>query len=127
VRYQFAVDTPTTEWDFGRITWPPELVLPWRKTESEPRASSKVDDPQEPLRLTSLEKRIKAYLSTVDIAVEGEGGSNTTFRVACLLVNGWALKRGDAIRWMHYYSLNRCRPPWSDEEIEHKVDDARDW
>jgi hypothetical protein len=67
---------------------------------------------------------VRAYLDTVERAVSGKGGSIPTFRVACFLANDCALSRDDATIYLRYYSETRCDPPWSEEEIEHKLDDA---
>lgn len=56
-------------------------------------------------------------------AVEGENGSGSCFAVACALVRDWALPRAAARALLAEYS-ERCLPPWSDSEIDHKLDDA---
>jgi hypothetical protein len=74
----------------------------------------------DPLR----DKRIRAYLDKVDIAVDGQGGSTPMFRTACFLANRCGLSRDDARVYLKYYSETRSDPPWSDKEIEQKLDDA---
>jgi len=71
----------------------------------------------------SLDERIRKYLDQVTPAIQGERGSNPTFRVACILINGFALPRDQTLKWMRYYS-QKCDPPWSEKELEHKVDSA---
>jgi RecA-family ATPase len=56
-------------------------------------------------------------------AVSGQSGHNQTFAVACALVWGFNLSRGDAGALLRDYSA-RCVPPWSDRDIEHKLADA---
>jgi hypothetical protein len=63
------------------------------------------------------------YIDKVDRAISGQGGSNPTFRLANVLTHGFGLSREQAIGFMHAYSI-KCVPPWSHEEIAHKVDDA---
>jgi hypothetical protein len=75
-------------------------------------------------RSPELDKRIYAYLDTVEEAIDGQGGSNPTYRVACILTHGFALRRKDALYFMRYYSQTKCKPPWSRKEMEHKVDSA---
>lgn len=70
-----------------------------------------------------LSERIARYLMKVPPAVEHENGSGTTIYVACQLVHGFALSREDALYWMRQYNPV-CRPPWSEKELAHKVDDA---
>ena len=68
-------------------------------------------------------ERVLRYLDTVDIAVSGQGGSNPTYRFANVLVWGFALSIEQARPFMLIYSA-KCKPPWSMEEIEHKLADA---
>jgi hypothetical protein len=70
-----------------------------------------------------LWSRIMRYIEKVDVAVSGQGGSIPTFRLANVLVHGFALCREQALGFMHAYSV-KCVPLWSAKEIEHKVDDA---
>jgi P4 family phage/plasmid primase-like protien len=76
--------------------------------------------------LPSMETRVaraRAYMAKVEGAVEGEGGHNTTFRAACLLVRDFAVDPEEA--WPLLVEHNkRCAPPWSDKELQHKLDDA---
>jgi hypothetical protein len=67
--------------------------------------------------------RARAYVARMDAAVSGGGGHDATFRVACVLVEGFSLGYGDAMEVMREYN-NRCDPPWSDRELEHKVRSA---
>jgi hypothetical protein len=46
------------------------------------------------------------------------------FRTACFLANRCGLSRDDARVYFKYYSETRSDPPWSDKEIEQKLDDA---
>lgn len=59
----------------------------------------------------------------MDAAIAGSNGHDTTFRVACVLVEGFSLSSGDALEIMREYN-SRCDPPWSDHELEHKVRSA---
>ena len=71
-----------------------------------------------------LETRIKRYLDKVRPAIQGDHGSNPAFRVASVLVWGFALSFKDARPFMCSYS-KKCQPPWSAKEIDHKLVDAR--
>jgi hypothetical protein len=75
-------------------------------------------------RTTQDNKRIKAYLDKVNFAIDGEGGSNPTYRVANFLVWDCALSRKDALLLLRYYNRTKCKGFWSKKEMEHKVDDA---
>jgi predicted ArsR family transcriptional regulator len=122
--YQIVVDSPTLAIAFGDIEWPASWQIPLEK--QEPNGKAPEHDPILYLVPGSLPSpdHITAYLDTVEIAVEGQGGSAPTFRVACILVNGFALSREEAIRYMRYYSETRSKPPWSEHEMAHKIDDA---
>jgi putative DNA primase/helicase len=68
-------------------------------------------------------ERARSYLATIDPAVQGEGGSNATYRAARAAVRGFDLTIDEARPLLKEYSA-RCDPPWSDEELEHKLADA---
>lgn len=70
-----------------------------------------------------LKERILRYMASVPPAIQGQNGSGQTYYVACQLVNGFALSRDDALFLLREYN-SRCQPPWSEKELEHKVDDA---
>lgn len=65
----------------------------------------------------------RLYLDKVDPAISGDDGHGQTFRAACILVHGFGLSRDDARALMLEYN-QRCQPPWSEKEIEHKLGDA---
>ena len=69
-------------------------------------------------------KRAAAYLETMDPAVAGAGGHNTTFRAACAMVLGFGLTADQAYALMWSSYNPRCVPPWNAKEIRHKVDQA---
>jgi KaiC/GvpD/RAD55 family RecA-like ATPase len=56
-------------------------------------------------------------------AVSGENGSGKTYHVACVLVKGFELPTSQAMEILHDYNT-RCYPPWTDHELQHKLDDA---
>jgi hypothetical protein len=56
-------------------------------------------------------------------AVQGENGSGQTFAVACGLVRDWGLSVEEARPILEEYS-ERCDPPWSAKELDHKLADA---
>jgi putative DNA primase/helicase len=63
------------------------------------------------------------YISKIPGAVSGSGGHNTTFHVACVLVLGFALDRPQALALITEWNP-KCDPPWRDDELAHKIDDA---
>ena len=71
----------------------------------------------------TLDERISRYLARCPPAVSGSDGHGTTFKVACALVNGFALDAATAMRWMEIYN-STCCPPWKPRELRHKVQQA---
>lgn len=67
--------------------------------------------------------KARRYLDRMPPAVSGQNGHDQTFRVACVLVQGFGLDRHEARPLMDEYSA-RCIPPWKESEIEHKLADA---
>jgi hypothetical protein len=56
-------------------------------------------------------------------AVSGNHGHDATFAVALALVHGFALSKVQARSIMLEFNA-RCDPPWSEKELEHKLDSA---
>lgn len=68
-------------------------------------------------------ERARRYIARIPAAISGQGGHDQTFRVACVLVIGFDLSRDDALMLLGEYN-HGCEPPWSDKELEHKINDA---
>lgn len=58
-------------------------------------------------------------------AVQGSGGHDHTYKLACDLVIGFALSDGEAMAVLRGDWNSRCQPPWSDGELEELVRGAR--
>jgi hypothetical protein len=57
-------------------------------------------------------------------AISGQGGHQATFDVAVALIHGFDMD--DAPAWQILSEFNqRCDPPWSDRELQHKLADAQ--
>ena len=56
-------------------------------------------------------------------AVSGNHGHDATFAVALALCHGFALSSAQARPIMQEFNA-RCDPPWSEKELEHKLDSA---
>lgn len=67
--------------------------------------------------------RARSYIAKMPPAIAGQGGSNATISVACRLVRDFGLTIDAARPLLHEYS-QRCVPPWTDEQIEHKLESA---
>ncbi len=72
---------------------------------------------------SSVLDRARKYISTMPKAISGQGGHNATFRVACVLVLGFGLSEGEALGLLREWNIG-CEPPWSERELEHKVQSA---
>jgi len=83
-----------------------------------PARSAAIHDDERELR------RAEAYLDAMPPAISGSGGHNATYAAATALVHGFALAPSVALRMLHERFNPRCVPPWSDRELEHKVEDA---
>ena len=70
-----------------------------------------------------LRERIARYIEACPPAISGQNGHDQTFRVACILVQGFDLSPEDAYSFLARYN-QRCEPPWSERELRHKLCDA---
>ena len=82
-----------------------------------PMKSRPMDDDQ-------LERRAVAYLESMPPAISGQGGHNTTYAAATALVHGFLIGPDRALQLLLDHFNARCEPPWSDQELQHKIDDA---
>src|SRR5438552_7596099 len=65
----------------------------------------------------------RRYIARTPGATSGEGGHHQTFSVACALVKGFDLSIAEARPLLQQYN-QRCQPPWSATELEHKLQSA---
>lgn len=66
-------------------------------------------------------RRASAYLAHLPDAVAGQGGHDATWRAALALVRGFDLPPEVACDLLVREYNPRCRPPWSEKELWHKV------
>lgn len=81
------------------------------------------DYQQQPGRPTP-EQRARLYAQATPGAISGQGGHNSTFALTCSLVNGFSLGV-DGARPILFEWNNKCDPPWSARELEHKLNQAQ--
>jgi RepB DNA-primase N-terminal domain len=74
-------------------------------------------------RLDPVE-RARHYLARVPPAIAGQHGDVHTYRVCCRLVRGFALSDQEALTVLTGWNA-RCRPPWTESELEDKLRRAR--
>jgi hypothetical protein len=68
-------------------------------------------------------ERARRWLAKVPGAESGKGGHDATFRVSCRLQEKFGLSKDETF-WLLVTEYNpRCRPPWSEAELRHKVYD----
>ncbi len=67
--------------------------------------------------------RAQKYVAKMPPAISGSNGHNITFSVACKLAIGFGLEWKDAFSILQEYN-QRCEPPWSDNELHHKLKSA---
>ena len=76
----------------------------------------------EPAR-PSPEERAAEYLETVEPAISGQGGHKATFRAACIPVRFGITDPETVYRLLLPWN-ERCLPPWSEDDLRHKAEDA---
>lgn len=69
--------------------------------------------------------RARAYLAAMPPAVSGNGGHAATFKAALALTWGFGLNDATALPLLEEFNA-RCSPPWTVEELEHKLATSRD-
>lgn len=89
-----------------------------------PHISPKVSGPTDATAGESRAmRRARAYVQKMDPAINGQGGHNQTFAVACVIYK-FGLDDDEAWTIIEQYN-RRCQPPWSDDDLRHKLDHAR--
>ena len=73
-----------------------------------------------------VEQRARAYLDACPPAVSGQGGHPQTLEVTQALVRGFELSDEVALRLLSKHYNPRCEPPWSEKELRHKIESARE-
>lgn len=107
-------------------------VLPKQGDKSQPLLTEKPQPATQERSLASvntdvssdINHRILRYLDRVDAAVAGQGGHDTTIRVLGRLQHGFDLSQCELQPYAEYYNQTKCEPPWSEEELKHKIEDA---
>jgi hypothetical protein len=73
-----------------------------------------------------LRDRIERFVDRCAPAISGSNGHDTTFQVALALVRGFDLSPDYALPFLQRYN-QRCKPPWSEKELRHKLETADTW
>ena len=73
--------------------------------------------------MTDVYDLARRYIAKAAPAVSGQGGHDQTFSVACALIKGFDFSIAEARPLLQEYN-QRCEPPWSEAELEHKLRSA---
>ncbi|TWT89144.1 hypothetical protein [Neorhodopirellula pilleata] len=92
----------------------------WPETsqKTSPSTDRSTDSPNE------IERRAIAYLDAMPPAISGSGGHSQTYAAATALVHGFGIDASDALTILTQHYNPRCVPPWSDKELQHKINQA---
>lgn len=89
------------------------------------RSPSNTSQPAaQPIVIDNRLKRAAAYLQKIDGAVSGAGGHDQAWKAALCVVRGFELSESEAYALLSADYNPRCDPPWSDQELRHKIADA---
>lgn len=88
----------------------------------EPRSGSMVRPA--PSSRDGILTRAARYLGTLPPAISGQGGHAATFSAALKVITGFDLTGDEALALLMDRFNPRCQPPWSPEDLRHKVMDA---
>lgn len=66
---------------------------------------------------------LERYVQTGDVAIEGAGGDDRTYRLCCEILN-LGLSTGKAQELIEDHWNPHCQPPWSSEELDIKLENA---
>lgn len=109
-RYKWESRGPMTQFNPNWFSRPEPIIRPIQfRTEN---ASEAIE-------------RCRRYIDRIEGAISGNNGHRTTFRVACKIAEflGEYFSVEQAMPLMHEYN-QRCKPPWSEAELLHKLSDA---
>lgn len=70
-------------------------------------------------------KRCLAYLDAMPEAISGQGGHDRTFNAACECYR-FRLDDAQARQALDHYNATKCQPPWTDADLVHKLESARE-
>ncbi|MCE9545191.1 MAG: DUF5906 domain-containing protein [Planctomycetia bacterium] len=102
---------------------PPAVVARILQAAKEKKNGAAVANYSPSLSSHDVMRRARKYLANVPPAISGQNGHDETYKTACKVVLGFNLDRSGALTVLGEWNQT-CQPPWSDHELEHKVDDA---
>ena len=112
--YELAVDADLAWGPYGIES---QLRPPGRRAERD----DELVDLDTPTALANAQAWLQ---TTAPLAVEGQNGDDTTYRVAAMLVRDYALSPETAFYMLAEHWNERCAPPWHLDELWRKVENA---
>ncbi len=89
-----------------------------------PVSKPKPIDSSRPAINVDVDERAIAYLNAMPPAISGSSGHSQTFAAATALVHGFGIEPDRALAILQAEYNPRCVPPWSDRELQHKINQA---
>ena len=68
-------------------------------------------------------ERCRRYLEKMGDSIQGQDGSGRLFAACCKAVE-FGLSEGEVWEVMAWFNQAKCSPPWSERELQHKIEDA---
>ena len=75
------------------------------------------------LAIMTVEEQARKYLAAIPPAISGSGGHSQTLIAARALVRGFKMSTQQAMPLLKEWNQT-CQPPWTDRELEHKLNEA---
>jgi hypothetical protein len=99
-------------WDMRAAPMPGWLMAAMAPAAPRPQTSS------------SVVNRCRRYLEAMPPSISGNNGHDACFDACLAIYRGFALDGAEADELVRWFNSTRCDPPWSAEELAHKVEGA---
>lgn len=123
-RFWYDPSVPPGGWWSQRLVGAaldPDPILSAPRPE-QPKPTLRVVPPATSLTTDDRIKRAVAYVAKIPGAVSGSGGHTQTFNAVAHVMIGFDLSQSDAMQVIAGDYNPRCDPPWSEKELQHKID-----
>lgn len=88
--------------------------------------SAVVTETDLPVNVRRAERLLSSYVAAGNIAVAGAGGDDRTYRLACEVLNlGLSVER--AFELIRTIWNPACEPPWEDDDLRNKIENATEY
>lgn len=94
--------------------------------EREERTTETAVEPDLEINVATAEARVRDLVARGDVAIEGQGGNDRTYRLASELMD-LGLSPERALECLAVHWNPHCLPPWSDSELEAIVKNASEY